>query len=409
MKKFVFFPAICLIGIVCLTSLALAADKYVRKGASGSGTSWSDAYGDFNNVSLTGMSGSTLWVAAGSYTSGLGSINITNLTIKRATVAAHGTSTGWSNAYDGQVTIRPSGYFLNVASGANINGFLMDGVSNNPWLFKILGVSGPEGMIVVRDTTGFSMRNVEMDGNSEGGGSEDGIRFAGVNDVVIEHCFIHDYKHILPAHNDGIQHFGGNGFVYRYNVSKNNGQHMILGETAWGNIPVNDVYIYYNVFYNDSGGNAGSYNTIVTKVPNNVTYIENNVFAIRSSEGSRSCVYHSLGVPAEEYFRNNILYDSTIGDGVTKTHDHNVYYLSGTPPTETGRITANPLFTNYAGNVFTVQSSSPAKDAGANLGYTADLVGAPVPQNGSSDIGAYEVAAGGSLGPPSAPVSLTVR
>ena len=41
---------------------AQAADKYVRKGASGSGTSWSDAHGDLNNVSWTGMSGYTLWV-----------------------------------------------------------------------------------------------------------------------------------------------------------------------------------------------------------------------------------------------------------------------------------------------------------------------------------------------------------
>src|SRR5258708_994075 len=87
---------------------AEAADKYVRKGASGAGTSWTDAYGELSNVSWSGMGGSTLWIAAGSYTTGLPSVNIANIKVVRATVASHGTATGWSNANDNQVTVTPS-------------------------------------------------------------------------------------------------------------------------------------------------------------------------------------------------------------------------------------------------------------------------------------------------------------
>src|SRR5665647_118025 len=138
-KNTLVFLSFLVLSFGFFVSSADAADKYVRKGASGSGTSWTDAWGDFNNVSLTGMSGSTLWVAAGNYTGGLGNINIANLTIKRATVSSHGSETGWNAAYDGQVTVNPSGHFINVPEGSSIDGFVMDGVSNNPWKFKILG------------------------------------------------------------------------------------------------------------------------------------------------------------------------------------------------------------------------------------------------------------------------------
>src|SRR4051812_14080637 len=91
--------------VICYCSISShAADKYIRKGAAGAGTSWTDAYGELSNTNWTGMGGSTLWIAAGNYTSGLPDLNMANVTIKRATVASHGAASGWSDAYDGQVT-----------------------------------------------------------------------------------------------------------------------------------------------------------------------------------------------------------------------------------------------------------------------------------------------------------------
>ena len=72
MKRFIYVSALVLI---FHSVNAQAADKYVRKGASGAGTSWTDAYGELNSVSWSGLAGSTLWIAAGSYTTGLPNVS----------------------------------------------------------------------------------------------------------------------------------------------------------------------------------------------------------------------------------------------------------------------------------------------------------------------------------------------
>jgi hypothetical protein len=50
----------------------------------------------------------------------------------------------------------------------------------------------------------------------------------------------------------------------------------------------------------------------------------------------------------------------------------------------------DPLFTNAAGGDFTLQATSPAIDAGADVGLTSDYQGTAVPQGAGPDIGAYE-------------------
>jgi hypothetical protein len=61
--------------------------------------------------------------------------------------------------------------------------------------------------------------------------------------------------------------------------------------------------------------------------------------------------------------------------------------------------TSDPLFTNASGNFskatdFKLKSTSPAIDAGANVGLTKDYAGDTVPQGAAPDIGAYEYQAG---------------
>ena len=396
--------AVVLLAILCLSTSAFAADKYVRKGASGSGSSWADAYGDFNNVSWSGMtSGNTLWIAAGTYTGDLPTLNVSGLTIKRATVVSHGTATGWSDSYDGQVTVNNSGRFMNIQA-SNI---IVDGVSNNPWKFRVVGIAA-DGKVLINGNN-ILYRNIEMDGNSSTV-AEDGFRVESADGLTIEYCYIHDYRYIGSAHQDAIQMPRGTHFTYRYNISKNNGMHIFLGDVAWlgSNGWVDNITIHNNVFYNDVSGDA-SYSTIDCKNCNRSSsyymYIENNTFDV----GSRPVLEYKNGSdPTQLYFRNNIVYSSDLNHATMGNHSYNLYY-GVTAPSETGRLTSNPLFTNYAGHVYTLQSGSPARDAGANLGYTSDIIGTAVPQNGVPDIGAYEYASGNTSTAPAAPTGLTLR
>ncbi len=405
------FQLFLIITVSCLTSISFAADKYVRKGASGGGTSWSDAYGEFSNVSFSGLSGYTLWVAAGNYTSGLPYMNnIDNVTIKRGTTASHGTSTGWSNSYDGQVNIDPSGRFIDADGCDN---FTLDGVSNNPWRFRIVGSSGQNGMILFESSTNVTFRNLDMDGNYEGSIDigEDGFRFGSLTNLIVEFCDIHDYTYKGGYyHNDGVQMPSGTNATFRYNRFSNSGMHLFVGDCEWGNQYVNGLYIHHNVFYNPP--ERFSYNSLVLKGVNKsgsyTTKIENNTFAIRSSSyGTGSAVYN---VPActnstnlqNYYFRNNILYDSSCGGCAQGSHSYNNYYNSGGTPSETGRVVSDPLFKNYSGYDFTLQENSPVKNAGVDLGYNADALGTPIPNNLQPTMGAYEfsTSAATTISPP---------
>src|SRR5688500_13240838 len=94
--------------LTLITLPVFGATRYVRSGATGTGTDWNNACGDFaGSCAVSTMArGDVYYVADGSYpardwnkaTSGTSLI-----TIKKATASDHGTDTGWSAGYgDGQ-------------------------------------------------------------------------------------------------------------------------------------------------------------------------------------------------------------------------------------------------------------------------------------------------------------------
>jgi hypothetical protein len=402
--------------VLVFVSIALnahAADKYVRKGATGTGTSWTDAYGDLNNVNWTGMSGSTLWIAAGSYTGGLPTLSTANVTIKRATVASHGTSTGWSDVYDNKVTVSPSSgtNFLVISSAAN--NLVLDGVGYNPWKFRVVGVRGYNGVLRNEGADNIVIRGIELDGMGEStanGGPEDGLRWEGGTGDIIEHNYIHDFRQVGGAHNDGVQGPSCTNITFQYNVFKNNGMHIFLGDYAWNSQYCNGITIHHNVFYNDSNG--GSYNGIVFKGTNQggsyTNKIENNVFNLRGqgqafyladSPSPGCCNNLSNG-----FFRNNIIYSTPVGDVNYYSHSYNTYYNSS-GPSETGKLTTYPQFTDVNNNDYSIRSTSPVINAGTNAGYKQDMLGRLVPS--TPDMGAYQHATSATTAP-AAPTNVRV-
>src|SRR4029077_12982054 len=95
--------------VIALTTFVLlmtagAANKYVKPGGSGDGSSWSSA-GAPSLINASGA-GDIIYLAGGSYGNGIridasGSAS-SPVTVRRATTADHGTDTGWSAAMDAQ-------------------------------------------------------------------------------------------------------------------------------------------------------------------------------------------------------------------------------------------------------------------------------------------------------------------
>jgi hypothetical protein len=394
--------AVILIG----ASVSSAAKSYYvsKSGSKVGGTSWASAWNEFSQVNWSVVgSGNTLFVAAGIYTTCFPTVSISGITIKRATITDHGNDEGWKDSFDGMVTVdhAPS-YFLEVRG---VNGFTFDGMSHSPWKFRESGITGIGGQILLRNSKNVTIRDVELDGNSEStldGGPEDGLRVTYCDNLIVEHCYIHDFRqYSIPraAHEDAVQMPSGDHCIFRYNIFSNCGMLLFLGDPAWNNQWVNDITIEHNLFYCDSGIGRGTYNGIDLKGTNrygtDTTRIENNTFALRSNEGSRRCLYFSTtgkSNPALTYFRNNIIYNSTIGD-VSRApyHLNNCYYNPFNPRDtiqEKGGLTSDPLFVDYTKNDFHLQPSSPCIDKGTRTQWPYDFDGNKIVN--TPDMGCFE-------------------
>src|SRR3989344_9456483 len=99
-NKIIIFIGIIL-AILFLPKISLAANRYVRQGATGlpNGTDWTNAY---TSLPATLTRGDTYYIADGTYggytfddpTSGS-----TIITIKKATISDHATDVRWDNTY----------------------------------------------------------------------------------------------------------------------------------------------------------------------------------------------------------------------------------------------------------------------------------------------------------------------
>ena len=187
---------------------------------------------------------------------------------------------------------------------------------------------------------------------------------------------------------------GDNAYIH-HNYAQNTNGFFELGSNGSGS--AQNIKVAYNVIYNVHGGvclHQDSYNINVSNFK-----FDNNTYVSTSGGGYR--VLDCANDYSMIQMRNNIFYSNIqIANNGNFTHSNNVYYMvsmvngSGVGYTlGTGEKKANPLFANMAGADFRLQLTSPAIDAGMDLGYKKDFQDTPVPQAVSSlipDIGAYE-------------------
>ena len=384
-----------------VASWCSAAGFYVRKGATGldNGSDWSNAWSDTNRINYALVKpGDTVYIGAGTYGSlnmGASGTSSNPITFIRATIANHGTATGWSNNYDGRVIIDGNGNLsaVSMRSFTTIDGASRYGI----WLRNAYaGITGGGDNMTVR--------YVEIGDGGIYKMGEDGIQGRGSN-LLVENSYIHDNDN-PNTHGDGIQWYSGYNIVIRYNVFQNNGQIMMLTETAWGNEYINDLYVYYNVFRNRGGDHYNGISKKLCPQAGYGWYIYNNTWDLEATvaTGWKDDIFGGAGSCTQMRVQNNAIIYTRAGSLTSVTHSYNGFdnsnpYAAISIPSESGSVVAADLgFVNVEGSDYHLTASSPLIGKGVNLGLVRDFDGKPLPALPS--IGAFEVGASPTFLPP---------
>lgn len=388
----------------------VGATLYVREGASGAanGADWSNAY---INLPATLARGDTYYVADGNYggrTFGTAVSGSTLITIKKATVADHGTSTGWSDTYgDGQAvwtgwSITTSYWLIDGQVGGGYTSGWTTGLG-----FKVYNPSFTNGAHLIDSggspgVTDVAIRHTEITfgTHADTGVYGTGIYFASgstrlsfqycamhnipgdiaqmrsANDLLVEQCYFSDNLSVPAKHGDVWEH-DGNALnqTFRYNWFKDCvGSYAISDQSGAGN-PTN-VFVYGNIFSWTAGGgfSNGILGTDTSGGPIvNGSFHNNTVFAMNSGQ----LIYCNGGSSVTAY--NNIIYGTSGGGGSfgwvgVTSHDYNAFRYAGVQSeANIQNFVSNPFLDTASGNFLLIANTQ----AGLNLGspYNVDMKG----------------------------------
>lgn len=274
--------------LFCLS--AQAATHYVRQGATGStGNDWVNAYTD---LPATLVRGDTYYVAGGSY--GSHSFNDTQsgstvITVKKATVADHGTATGWSDSYGtsqalfsgnfvfytGYYTIDGNGSFTIPSKNTTDYGIRIanTSTSNHAGTVAIGWVGSPAVYITLRychisnayngsiNYDIIAIRWYPSSGNDHTkvqncyiqNSCTDGLQLTAAKYVLIERCYCERLGRLAPGtpdyHGQSIQLWTTVQTIMRWNVFDScEGQGLVSAVQSDGST-VTDVRFYGNVIF----------------------------------------------------------------------------------------------------------------------------------------------------------------
>lgn len=440
---------------ICLSpSLSDAANHYVRSGASGtgSGNDWTNACTDFTGSCAVAslVRGDTYYVASGTYagrtfdTAASGSLVIT---IKGATVADHGTSTGWDAAYSVASSDGGSQAVWSHRSPTTIelynSYFVFDGAvgsmstTKTDYGFKVSGPScpanhqgldlwGPGGVatnITVKHVTYTgctSVGDLGLEAFSVGCGAchldvvtiSDGlfsdlsrvVNFSNVNGVVYERNISQGQWSSAANHGETISFNNDNTPAESVNAIVRNNWFKDSAGTATiacgllgdGNA-CQGLQVYGNIFQGKTDGGNG----VIATGSSGFAYLKgvlvyNNTFVGNTAQLMWLCGSACTNATGNE-FKNNFIYDSaaTISEGTGAiTSDSNRFYnISSGAAFGTNQQTtvggACPFVSCTATYNFHLLS---ATNAGASLGspYNVDPDGVTRGSDGTWDMGAYE-------------------
>jgi len=423
-------------------AFAAGANWYVQKGATGSnnGTSWTNAWNEMNQINFSTVAcGDTIWLAGGTYTTGLSvNKNCTAgnvLTIERvlSTDTVPASAPGWNSAFDSQVVIQSSQITIGGGNYWTIDGRIGTTAGNNFGIaVQYTSGSGGNGIFEsnsVGVVTNITFSHVELmgppcsatDGSCSGG--SDGLNLTAygnpAQNVTFDHGWIHRWGEAIryldvqnstvqytdidtvndgnTEHADVLYATGATNWTFRYNRVWGVIADGIFFDGSQG--PVSGINIYGNVFYH----NAGS---IIDCYPGTYSdfHIYNNVFIDdgQPSGNHPSFLYIQSTLGGTSAIEDNVFDGVSWDAGSVGTADYNAFSTksgkqdSGTHSltyTSGGQFvnapdTANPIAADFhltSTGVTTFQNGI-ALPSPFNVDADGNVEGA----NGTALIGAYQ-------------------
>jgi hypothetical protein len=435
--------------LVMIPGLATATNHYVLSSAkgNGSGTDWTNACTDFTGSCAVGslVRGDTYYVGTGTYsgrTFNTSASSTSVITIKGATVADHGTDTGWTAAFsvsttDGgsqavwtnEVDFTTSNWTFDGSVGplwdttpADYGFKFSDGLSRG----STLGVSGSVS------NNGSAISNITMSHISALATSNDvekefieGATSGGAHsNCTISHSLFNGWQGLVMT--KGQSGTAYSNWVIEYNVMLN-GSSTSANHGEWINPnerPIDGWTIAFNLFRGYSGS-AGMTGTIVANnSDNDSSQIYGNVFdGLRVGNGvitgtsqgklNNALVYNNTflnmtsdsgnaiggtGQGSGNVALNNLFYNTSAQMGGGFSSDYDAFYSAKNAPSEAhGQTGSGNPFVNSAGGNYELTADTSAWSAlSAPFNIDADEV------SRVSSRGAYQFssASGASVSPP---------
>jgi hypothetical protein len=294
--------------LILFTGIAFSANYHVRKGAGGSnnGSDWTNAWDDLGDISGL-VAGDTIYIAAGTYTGSLvctpdGSEG-SPITVIRATVASHGSSTGWSDGYDGTATFTPTSDRVFTITGTawwTFDGetrasFVLSGAGNDEYGFFSTN-SGDMNNLIIRSLTvkNFDAFGIVLENYSSG--------------VEIDDCEITNNGDESSWGNVSALYTLGSGLGA--NSIHNSYIHSPQAGCKCDNLNfMADFDIYDSEIYHDSGNTDSSADNFYL-TENNIRVYRNKIHAA----GGNQMIYIFTGnngtkSPTNIHIYNNLLHD----------------------------------------------------------------------------------------------------
>ncbi|HTO02777.1 MAG TPA: hypothetical protein VL069_03700 [Opitutus sp.] len=433
---------------LCLT--ASAADRAVRPASdvsyNGDGTSWAAATSNGGPGAYRGLPaggslirGDTYYIAGGSYpgwTLNTPASSTTPITIKKATVASHGPSTGWSNSmgdtqatFSGMIQFTTRYWVFDGAVGGGPNPVGGSSSWKTGHGFKVTEKNSVP-VIWVNGGGNVDISHVELQGagrNGAGGNiGNDGLQiYGGSGPVTLSHAYMHSMGRCMFYHGGGSSSTMTASHLYT-------GQHESVGaeHSEWAILRSSALFtVRWSIITHTEGTGgviAGDNGQTTAEIYGNVFFAdgtstwgtENNGLIAAFSTGSAAVnwkVYNNTFInipsglsiygisgqsPSGNQARNNYYYLSTShspGSGWTQSYEH--FQNSGSATGSSSTTGSGIPFANFANYDFRLNANTTAGTSLASP-YNVDMFGKP---RTSWTRGAIEFGTSQNVLPPSNP------